>query len=418
MKLKYILPIVIAASCAGGACAAKKTKARAPKTTPEELLQQAQAEFTDYNFKGALEKLEEYEAALQKAKKPLGDEYHQLLNRVQTGTSMLDRVEDVEIIDSLTVDADKFFRYYRLSEPSGRITDSSALPSDANPSPGSTAYVTENGETAIWSSPDKDGHARLLQSTMLVDGTWEHPTPLGSDLNMGGDAIFPYLMSDGVTLYYASNGEGSLGGYDIFITRNDGEKYLQPQNVGMPYNSPANDYLLAIDELTGAGWWATDRNAPEGKVTIYVYVPRDVRKNYSVDREDLVSLAKVNSIAATREKGRDYSAIVKRINAIGENNGNAKDQGTFAFALPNGKICKRMGDLRTVEGRRAMKSYLLYAAELQHTRQRTEALRAQYAKGKRDVADEILQNESRELQLRNELKSKAAEVVNAECANQ
>lgn len=171
MKLKYILPIVIAASCAGGACAAKKTKARAPKTTPEELLQQAQAEFTDYNFEGALEKPEEYEAALQKAKKPLGDEYHQLLNRVQTGTSMLDRVEDVEIIDSLTVDADKFFRYYRLSEPSGRITDSSALPSDANPSPGSTAYVTENGETAIWSSPDKDGHARLLQSTMLVDGT-------------------------------------------------------------------------------------------------------------------------------------------------------------------------------------------------------------------------------------------------------
>jgi len=137
MKLRYISAILIAATCAGAAFGARKSNARATKITPEELLQQAQTEFTGYNFEGALEKLEEYEAAQQKAKKPLSDEYHSLLNRVQTGTSMLDRVEDVEIIDSLTVDADKFFRYYRLSEPSGRITDSSSLPSDANPWPGS-----------------------------------------------------------------------------------------------------------------------------------------------------------------------------------------------------------------------------------------------------------------------------------------
>lgn len=418
MKLRYISAILIAATCAGAAFGARKSNARATKITPEELLQQAQTEFTGYNFEGALEKLEEYEAAQQKAKKPLSDEYHSLLNRVQTGTSMLDRVEDVEIIDSLTVDADKFFRYYRLSEPSGRITDSSSLPSDANPWPGSTAYVTENGETAIWSSPDKNGHAQLVQSTMLVDGSWETPTPLGSSLNMGGNAIFPYLMSDGVTLYYTSDGDGSLGGYDIFITRNDGEKYLQPQNVGMPYNSPANDYLLAIDELTGAGWWATDRNAPEGKVTIYVYVPRDVRKNYSVDCEDLVSLARVNSIAATREKGRDYSEIVRRINSIGTNNATAKGQNGFSFALPTGKVCKRMGDFHSVEGRRAMKAYLLYEAELERTQQRTEALRARYAKGDTSVAEDILLNESREQELRNELKAKAAEVIHAECDNQ
>jgi len=235
---------------------------------------------------------------------------------------------------------------------------------------------------------------------------------------MGGNAIFPYLMSDGVTLYYASDGDGSLGGYDIFITRNDGEKYLQPQNVGMPYNSPANDYLLAIDELTGAGWWATDRNAPEGKVTIYVYVPRDVRKNYSVDREDLVSLARVNSIASTREKGRDYSEIVKRINSIGTNNATARGQNGFSFALPTGKVCKRMGDFHSVEGRRAMKAYLLYEAELERTQQRTEALRARYAKGDTSVAEDILLNESREQELRNELKAKAAEVIHAECDNQ
>lgn len=415
MKLIYILPLMAALLCAPEVNAAKKAKAKAAKVTPEELFTQAQTSFLNYDFETALEKLEEYEEAAKKAKKPVDEQYHSLLGRIRIGTSMLDRVEDVEIVDSLVVDADKFFRYYRLSQPSGRITDSSALPSGAAPTKGSTAYVTEDGETAIWSSNASDGHAQLMQSTMLVDGKWERPTPLGSELAMGGDALFPYLMSDGMTLYFSSNGDGSLGGYDIFITRNDGDKYLQPQNVGMPYNSPANDYLMAIDELTGAGWWATDRNAPEGKVTIYVYVPREVRKNYSVDRDDLVSLAKVNSIAATRDPNKDYSPLVRRINSLSDSSQPRERQKDFAFALPNGKICHRMGDFLTVEARRAMKSYLLYQAELERTMQRTEALRAEYANGNDSVAEEILDNESREQQLRNEVKAKAEEVIKAEC---
>lgn len=43
-------------------------------------------------------------------------------------------------------------------------------------------------------------------------------------------------MADGVTLYYASDGEGSLGGYDIFVTRYDSESssYLRPDNIECP----------------------------------------------------------------------------------------------------------------------------------------------------------------------------------------
>ena len=56
-----------------------------------------------------------------------------------------------------------------------------------------------------------------MQSSRLADGSWEQPEPLGDVLNEGGDANFPFLMSDGVTLYFANDGENSLGGYDIFI---------------------------------------------------------------------------------------------------------------------------------------------------------------------------------------------------------
>lgn len=54
---------------------------------------------------------------------------------------------------------------------------------------------------------------QLYSRIRLLDG-WSEPEPLTS-LNEQGNVNYPFLMSDGITLYYASDGEGSLGGYDI-----------------------------------------------------------------------------------------------------------------------------------------------------------------------------------------------------------
>lgn len=62
---------------------------------------------------------------------------------------------------------------------------------------------------------------QLYSRIRLLDG-WSEPEPLMS-LNEQGNVNYPFLMSDGITLYYASDGEGSLGGYDIFVTRYDSE---------------------------------------------------------------------------------------------------------------------------------------------------------------------------------------------------
>ena len=55
---------------------------------------------------------------------------------------------------------------------------------------------------------------QLYSRIRLLDG-WSEPESLTS-LNEQGNVNYPFLMSDGITLYYASDGEGSLGGYDIF----------------------------------------------------------------------------------------------------------------------------------------------------------------------------------------------------------
>ena len=68
------------------------------------------------------------------------------------------------------------------------------------------------------------------------------------------------MAADGITIYFGSEGHEGLGGYDIFTSRFNSETadYLPPQNVGMPFNSPYNDYMMAFDELAGVGCF--DRN--------------------------------------------------------------------------------------------------------------------------------------------------------------
>lgn len=379
----------------------------------------AEVAFQEYRFQDALDLLDEYKEHLEKARRgkkktaePVADEFAELRQKSEMGLSMLDRVEKIAIIDSISVDANDFFRIYRLSAPTGCIASPAGLPADFRPAPNATVYVTENSDKVIWPQTTTDGKTRLAESSLLTDGTWEAPHNLGDNLAQGASAAYPFLMSDGMTLYYASDGEGSLGGLDIFISRRDGDSFLQPTNLGFPYNSPANDYLLAIDEVTGAGWWATDRNSAPGKVTVYVFVPQELRINYSVDDPDLAARARISSIAATQEKGKDYSELRNAIMAI--DNRPQKPRTTFTFGLPSGRVAHTFSDFRNPESQALMNRYLTVSQELADTKERLARMRASYGKGDTALEPDILTIEGELTEIRGRLADIANQIARAE----
>ncbi|MDE7470283.1 MAG: hypothetical protein K2M57_02420, partial [Paramuribaculum sp.] len=225
----------------------------------------------------------------------------------------------------------------------------------------------------------------------------------------GGDVNYPFLMADGMTLYFASDGEGSLGGYDIYISRRDGDGFLQPQNIGMPYNSPFDDYMLAIDEETGTGWWATDRNQLEDMVTIYRFIPSELRVNYPTDTPNLKEMALLTNYKATWEPGADYTALLA---SPKEENGSRKGD-EFRFSLPDGKILTSLQDIPNQRARMLMKSYIELNSELDNLNERLAGLRAEYGKGNRSREGAIRSAEERQKNLREEIARKRNEVVNA-----
>lgn len=385
------------------------------KGNREALLQLGRIALARYDIGEARTLLADYRKTLRKGKKQIADDMSGNLEvQIDKAEAMLDRVQNIEVIDSVDVDADEFFKRYPVSPAAGRFYGPEALP-DGFPSDGQTiVHVTESGNKMVWSAPDDDGNYRLYGSSALLGGEWEAPHPLGEDLAEGGDAGFAYLMPDGITLYYANDGENSLGGYDIFLSREGEDGFLQPANVGMPFNSPFNDYLLVIDEFTGAGWFATDRNRIPGKVTIYTFIPQDLRVNVDIDNPALASLARLDNIAATRRDGADYSSVRR---AIAQGASMQKDGNTspdFLFALPGDRVYTSLDDFRSRKARNAMQGYLAKRKKFENVMDRLEELRRQYGKGDRSQGDLILNLEGQLDQARAELDSLRYEIIQLE----
>ena len=353
----------------------------------------AEIAFYQYRADDAAEYIDAYREALAKNKRQMPDEVEELERRVSKMRAMLDRVERIEIIDSVAVDAETFFNAYRLTAESGSLNTAEVLPRGVKSVEGAVVYMPESKNSMMWAMPDDEGRSVLVTSNVLSDGKWEYPRLLGKTLNESGDANYPFMLSDGVTLYFANTGENSIGGYDIFISRRDEDEFFQPQNIGMPYNSPYNDYMLAIDEMTGVGWWATDRNQLDGKVTIYKFIPKEMRENYDIDEPLLRDYARISSYRDTWADDADYSDLLMAIEEIDLNRKVEKHD--FQFAMPQGVVYTKWSDFKNVDARNTMEEYVAVLNEFETTNTALQQLRRRYADGATELSDMILKMEEK-----------------------
>lgn len=368
----------------------------------------------DYRIQDAEDDLALYRKGLKKGRKQLPDnsgDLEQLLTRTR---NMLDRVEKVVIIDSISVDEQDFFKYYHLSRDCGQLISPLQIQTMFSAAEPSVAYISPDRQEIIWAMEDSAMTVGLVSSSELYGGEWELPHPMGSQLNEGGDANYPFMLNDGVTLYFANDGDNSLGGYDIFISRrNDDGIFLQPQNIGMPYNSPYNDYMLAIDEQTGAGWWATDRNRLPGKVTIYTFIPSEMRVNYNVDDPMLASYARIDSYRDTWQKNADYSALLRSLKeSAAGNEGDITPE--FTLSVPGRGVLTRYDQLRSGESKSLMYSYMTQLDDYKDLCEALENYRRVYADGDHSVADDILRLEKEKADGQVNLKKLKNQIIKAE----
>ena len=123
--------------------------------------------YKTYRFDEAGEMLEEYINLLAK-KKQDPQSFETKLDLANNAQRMMEKVEDVQIIDSLVVDKDDFLSAYILSEESGTL-DSYKDFFQTNEPVSSTVYKNQKGDKIYYAhSTDESGrHSRNFLSRNL-----------------------------------------------------------------------------------------------------------------------------------------------------------------------------------------------------------------------------------------------------------
>lgn len=120
-----------------------------------------------------------------------------------------------------------------------------------------TLYFSSDGPGTI-------GQSDLFKVKINEDGTFGVPENLGPTINTEGKETFPFV-SDENELYFASDGHPGLGGLDIFMSKiaKDGS-FKEAQNIGEPANSPKDDFGYLIDTKTRKGFLTSNREGGKG----------------------------------------------------------------------------------------------------------------------------------------------------------
>ena len=344
--------------------------------------------YLTYRFEDAVEMFEEYISLLTKKKQDT-EAFEEQLELAENAARMLDKVEDVQIIDSLVVDKDSFLSAYTLSEECGSLATYQDF-FQTNEQDQTTVYMNQKGDKIHYAhTTDDEGNCLFTQSKLMDQ--WGDEKRLPMNINSAADDNYPFVLTDGVTIYFASKGNGSLGGYDIFITRYniDSDSYLTPEQMGMPYNSPFNDYMMVIDENKGLGWFVSDRFQPEGKVCVYLFIPNDSRLRVdSEDEEWKRSRASISSIQDSWKAGANYSELI----ALAHTEipyGPAEIQKDFTFPVMDDVIYYTLGDIQSPEAKKYYEKVIALNKQINELNDKLDGLRRNYSSGNKAMKDKL-----------------------------
>ena len=341
-------------------------------------------------------------------------------------TEMRELTQQIVFIDSTVVGKADFLKVISLNAESGLLSSYDDFVGSDDHSD-CTVYLNEMGNKCYFSNINEHGHIWLYTADKLGQ-EWGAPIPVtGIDEGIT-EANYPFMMADGITLYFAAKGSESIGGYDIFFTRNDSENghFFKPENLGMPFNSEANDYMYAVDEMANIGYFVTDRRQPAGKVCVYTFIPPTTRRTYNAEaysKEQLRSRAEIRRIADTWGNGKDRKAALARLEQLrtqSQRSKSKKDPNAISFVINDRTTYTSISQFRADDNDVLFREYQNTLKQIEELKLSLEKSRNYYIKAKsqdRDILKkEILDSERQYEKKLKDVKSLEKRIRNAENA--
>lgn len=362
-------------------------------------------------------------AMAQKRKAPKPKLTPEQIERQAKLERMTENTQRILFIDSAVVPKAQFLSAYCLAPEVGQVARYQDI-FNSQQQPDAYVHVNELRSRCYLSLAPTDTTMQLYKSENL-ENRWSRPQQLKgiNDDGLFQRVNYPFMMGDGQTFYFAAEGGDGLGGYDIYVTRYDAEEdqFLHPVNIGMPFNSEANDYLYVIDEYSNLGWFATDRNQSSDSVCVYLFLPPASRRTYSaegLDIEEIAPYARIDRIADTWTDDTARQDALTRLQDISKRRHQRTDDREFTFVINDDVTYTRLSEFRAPGSSRLFQE--LQSLRQQHQRLVTalDKAREYYAQATQSERDElrseILASERTQSQLQRQIHDTEKTIRNSE----
>jgi len=230
----------------------------------------------------------------------------------------------------------------------------------------SSASISYEGKTLFFVSDRKDGSyggRDIYYVNKNENNKWEQAYNMGTTINTPYHEEGVFIVPDGKTLYFSSEGHSSMGGFDIFKCELKNGIWSAPVNLGYPINTPDDDVFFVISASGKHGYYASVKNDGFGEKDIYLISFLGPEKPVQLSNEDnllasieapvsevyIAPAVEINANAVTLLKGVITDAIsTKPLEAeivLIDNSLNAEiatfksnsKSGKYLVTLPSGK---------------------------------------------------------------------------------
>ncbi len=178
------------------------------------------------------------------------------------------------------------------------------------------------------------GEADIYSTNRLPSGEWGMPKNLGPNINTKYKEGFPVISEDGKTLYFASQGHTSMGGFDIFKSNWDSDKneWDPAVNIGYPVNTPDDDMMYSLAGNNRDGYLSTWRKDGFGDLDIYKVTFLDVEQRLTA------VVGKIKSADSTKTSIEASISIINiKTNQELDSKEINKKTGRYIFIIEPGK---------------------------------------------------------------------------------
>lgn len=329
----------------------------------------ARAAYRTYRFDLAKEMFEEF----LDSNEPTESHYaaaEDELRKAEQGARFFNRIENIVLVDTVSFPIDSLSAHLPvLSSDMGKIAVEN----------GRFVSTNERGDRRFFSFTDsKSGRTLIGKQERLLD-RWTEIDTLPNTVNQWAQQQYPFLMPDGVTLYFSARSEQGLGGWDIYVTKYNPSTntYLTPEPLGMPFNSFDDDLLFLYDEALGQGCFLTDRASADGLFTLYSF--RREEPYFLREREDdylrsYVQLSDVPWADAASPALPGYETLVSPVLAE-----LAKPAPEWELIVNDSIVYTALSDFRNADARLKMEEYLDLSRQIAEEEADLQARRLLYA---------------------------------------